>query len=140
MDTNARLRTKKLVKRSVLLYHFGIHSVAVDTVSSFAGRGKLTCWNIWNIFPEVTNAFILFSWKVENFLESQLNDLLNNMSVYYTVKPQLLIMLMNCVETCLLAEDQLKTYHLHGLRFSNILNELFIRLGKIKVVNCMLDL
>ena len=28
-----------------------------DTVSSFAGRGKKTVWEIWNIFEEVTQAF-----------------------------------------------------------------------------------
>ena len=28
-----------------------------DTISSFAGRGKKTAWNTWNIFPEVTAAF-----------------------------------------------------------------------------------
>ncbi|XP_064086105.1 uncharacterized protein LOC135201158 [Macrobrachium nipponense] len=29
-----------------------------DTVSSFAGRGKITAWAVWDIFPEVTNAFL----------------------------------------------------------------------------------
>ena len=28
-----------------------------DTVSSFAGRGKITAWAVWDIFPEVTNVF-----------------------------------------------------------------------------------
>ena len=28
-----------------------------DTVSSFAGRGKKTAWEIWKVFPEVTDAF-----------------------------------------------------------------------------------
>ena len=28
-----------------------------DTVSSFAGRGKKTAWEIWKGFPEVTDAF-----------------------------------------------------------------------------------
>ncbi len=28
-----------------------------DTVSCFAGRGKKTVWNTWNIFDEVTTAF-----------------------------------------------------------------------------------
>ena len=30
-----------------------------DTVSSFSGRGKKTAWETWNVFPEVTDAFIL---------------------------------------------------------------------------------
>ena len=29
-----------------------------DTVSSFSGRGKKTAWETWNVFPEVTDAFI----------------------------------------------------------------------------------
>ena len=28
-----------------------------DTVSSFAGRGKRTAWDIWNLYPEVTETF-----------------------------------------------------------------------------------
>lgn len=28
-----------------------------DTVSAFAGRGKKSAWNTWQVFPEVTNAF-----------------------------------------------------------------------------------
>ena len=28
-----------------------------DTVSSFGGRGKKTAWKIWQVFPEVTEAF-----------------------------------------------------------------------------------
>ena len=32
-----------------------------DTVSSFRGRRKKTAWNIWNSFPEVTEAFINLS-------------------------------------------------------------------------------
>ena len=28
-----------------------------DTVSSFAGIGKKTAWEIWKVFPEVTDAF-----------------------------------------------------------------------------------
>ena len=28
-----------------------------DTVSSFAGRRKKTAWEIWKVFPEVTDAF-----------------------------------------------------------------------------------
>ena len=28
-----------------------------DTVSSFAGRGKKTVWEIWKVFNEVTPAF-----------------------------------------------------------------------------------
>lgn len=32
-----------------------------DTVSSFRGRGKKTAWNVWNSFPEVTQAFINLS-------------------------------------------------------------------------------
>jgi hypothetical protein len=28
-----------------------------DTVSSFAGRGKKTVWDIWMAFPDVTSAF-----------------------------------------------------------------------------------
>jgi hypothetical protein len=32
-----------------------------DTVSSFRGRGKKTAWNIWNVFDEVTEAFILLA-------------------------------------------------------------------------------
>ena len=27
-----------------------------DTTSLFAGRGKTTVWNTWNVFPEVTAA------------------------------------------------------------------------------------
>ena len=29
-----------------------------DTVSSFSGRGKKTAWETWNVFPEVTGAFL----------------------------------------------------------------------------------
>ena len=29
-----------------------------DTVSSFSGRGKKTAWEMWNVFPEVTGAFL----------------------------------------------------------------------------------
>lgn len=29
-----------------------------DTVSCFSGRGKRTAWETWNVFPEVTDAFI----------------------------------------------------------------------------------
>ncbi len=29
-----------------------------DTVSSFSGRGKKTAWETWNVFPEVTDAFL----------------------------------------------------------------------------------
>ena len=32
-----------------------------DTVSSFAGRGKRTVWEIWNIFNEVTPAFCILA-------------------------------------------------------------------------------
>ena len=28
-----------------------------DTVSSFSGRGKKSAWEIWNVFPEVTDTF-----------------------------------------------------------------------------------
>ena len=28
-----------------------------DTVSSFAGRGKKTAWEVWKVFPEVSDAF-----------------------------------------------------------------------------------
>ena len=28
-----------------------------DTVSSFAGRGKRTAWDTWNVYPDVTHAF-----------------------------------------------------------------------------------
>ena len=28
-----------------------------DTVSSFGGRGKKTAWKIWQVFPDVTEAF-----------------------------------------------------------------------------------
>ncbi len=28
-----------------------------DTVSSFSGRGKKTAWEIWNVFPDVTDTF-----------------------------------------------------------------------------------
>jgi len=28
-----------------------------DTVSSFGGRGKKTAWKVWEVFPEVTEAF-----------------------------------------------------------------------------------
>ena len=28
-----------------------------DTVSAFTGRGKKTCWEVWNAYPEVTAAF-----------------------------------------------------------------------------------
>ena len=34
------------------------HSITgCDTVSSFNGRGKKTAWEVWECFPEVTNAF-----------------------------------------------------------------------------------
>ena len=29
-----------------------------DTVSMFAGRGKITAWNVWNVYPDVTGAFV----------------------------------------------------------------------------------
>ena len=29
-----------------------------DTVSSFSGIGKKTAWEMWNVFPEVTDAFL----------------------------------------------------------------------------------
>ena len=29
-----------------------------DTVSSFAGIGKKTAWAAWNVYPEVTDAFV----------------------------------------------------------------------------------
>ena len=29
-----------------------------DTVSRFAVKGKRTCWNVWEFFPEVTSTFI----------------------------------------------------------------------------------
>ncbi len=32
-----------------------------DVVSSFKGRGKKTAWNIWNLYGEVTLAFINLS-------------------------------------------------------------------------------
>ena len=28
-----------------------------DTVSAFSGRGKMTAWNTWEVFPEVTETF-----------------------------------------------------------------------------------
>ena len=28
-----------------------------DTVSSFTGIGKKTAWNVWNVYPEATEAF-----------------------------------------------------------------------------------
>ena len=32
-----------------------------DTVSSFAGRGKKTCWEVWHVFPELTAALLRLS-------------------------------------------------------------------------------
>ena len=32
-----------------------------DTVSSFSGRGKLSAWDVWKTFPEVTDTFIALS-------------------------------------------------------------------------------
>ena len=29
-----------------------------DTVSAFVGRGKKTCWEVWNKFPEITDIFV----------------------------------------------------------------------------------
>ena len=43
-------------QKSVVLPVF--HSITgCDTVSSFNGRGKKTAWEVWEFFPEVTNAF-----------------------------------------------------------------------------------
>ena len=30
-----------------------------DTVSSFSGKGKKTAWETWNVFPVITNAFLM---------------------------------------------------------------------------------
>ena len=32
-----------------------------DTASSFCGRGKLTAWDVWKAFPEVTETFVSLS-------------------------------------------------------------------------------
>lgn len=45
-----------LVQRSALPCPSCMHS-GCDTVSSFAGRGKRTVWEIWKTFIEVTPAF-----------------------------------------------------------------------------------
>jgi len=35
------------------------HSITgCDTMSAFVGRGKRTCWDAWNKFPEATKAFV----------------------------------------------------------------------------------
>jgi len=39
---------------SLLFFHA---FTGCDTVSSFAGRGKKTAWEVWNAFPEVTATF-----------------------------------------------------------------------------------
>ena len=36
-----------------------------DTVSGFVGRGKNTCWVIWNLFPEATKTFTRFSSSID---------------------------------------------------------------------------
>ncbi len=32
-----------------------------DTVSSFAGHGKKSCWDVWNVYPQLTDTFINLS-------------------------------------------------------------------------------
>ncbi len=48
----------------VLSYRFFI---GCDTVSSFGGRGKKSAWKIWQVFPDITEAF-------EHLLMEEIND------------------------------------------------------------------
>lgn len=43
-----------------------------DTVSFFCGKGKSTSWNVWRIFPEVTDAFLSLAEGPSKFDESLL--------------------------------------------------------------------
>ena len=47
------------VKASALPFFHAL--TGCDTPSAFAGRGKKTAWDIWNIFPEVTSTFSALS-------------------------------------------------------------------------------
>ncbi len=46
-----------------------------DTTSSFAGRGKKTAFNTWNVFPEVTGAFEDLLHMQENFGSTTISTL-----------------------------------------------------------------
>lgn len=52
-----------------------------DTVSSFCGRGKKICWNVWTIYPELTHSLN----KFEFFLFSFFVTLKRNAGIYQNV-------------------------------------------------------
>ena len=38
------------------------HSITgCDTVSFFSGRGKTTAWDVWNVFPQITDTFVMLA-------------------------------------------------------------------------------
>jgi hypothetical protein len=37
-----------------------------DTVSAFTGKGKKSCWQAWNIFPDETEVFSRLSTPIDN--------------------------------------------------------------------------
>ncbi len=46
-----------------------------DTVSSFVGHGKKTAWNIWKVYPELTDALLKMSCALSEIPEDVLHSI-----------------------------------------------------------------
>lgn len=101
-----------------------------DTVSAFVGRGKKTCWEIWNKFPAVTAAFIaLYSTPVA-VPDSCLGTLERFFVMLYDTKSTCSIQSILHAGNFLHRKAKLlTTSHQLKMHWCNILDGLFIKLA-----------
>ena len=52
---------RQLGPRKVAALPFFHSFTGCDTTSAFAGRGEKTCWDVWRVYPDVTEAFLMLS-------------------------------------------------------------------------------